>query len=48
MHVTSYLSTTGRCHPVEAKKFSYECILIGLDMTIIVWEHTQKNLHGIK
>jgi hypothetical protein len=47
-NVTSYLLTTGRCHSVEAENFSYECVLIGMDMTIIVRKHTQKNLHDVQ
>jgi hypothetical protein len=30
---------------MEAKKFGYECVLMSMDMPIIVWKHTQKNLH---
>ena len=38
------LLTAGRFNPVEAKKLSYECVLIGTDVVIILWKHSQKNL----
>lgn len=30
---------------MKTKEFSDESILICLDMTMIIWKHSQKNLH---
>lgn len=39
-----YLLSTWRLYPVKAKKFGDESILIGFDMTMIIWKHPQQNL----
>jgi hypothetical protein len=29
-----------RIHQMEAQKFSYDCVLLSMDMVILAWNHT--------